>query len=359
MGWNPKANLTGPPGDKGNTGAPGQGFGKNAVEYIPDASDSEWDQAFGYRDSTGAARVFIGRRKNGTYYPDALNGGGSGGSSTASVVRWGDSLTANSADSSPDLASRLGRAVVVQGIGGQLSQSIAARQGGVPSRATVQGGIIPASGSVTVTLTVPIRSDVTITFPVTIAGVAGTFIATDSAGYLTGTFTRTTAGLPAVVPDGTPVQTGFPYRDMWPIYWYGRNNIKTAGAAAQIISDLRGSLEWNNRRDHALILSIPPFVGEEVGTTIRTTLDGINAAIRDAFPREFVDLSARLRNPDVITATGNTPTQQDLTDIANGLTPTVFRTGSSGNVDAGHFGPTGYLAINMLLAEIYTSRGWK
>ncbi|PZE66885.1 hypothetical protein [Curtobacterium sp. MCBD17_021] len=356
--WKPKSNLTGPQGEVGPRGTPGQGFGTNAVEYFPDRPDSPWDFAIGYRDPQGVGRVALGRRKDGTWYPDRLN---VGATTLPSIVQHGDSLSANWGKQAADLSTRLGnRTLVNQGIGGQTSLQIAARQGGAPTRATVAGGVIPASGSVSVTLSVALRSDTNVPSNVVIAGVAGTFVATDASNYLTGTFTRKAAGLPAVAPAGSPVQTGYEYRDMWPIYWYGRNNFKDQNGAAQIVSDLRGSLEWNQHRAHALILSIPPWAGEENGLAIRTILDNTNAAIRDAFPREFVDTAARLRSADVITATGNTPTAQDLTDIANGLTPTVFRlTNADGSVDPGHLGPVGYTALNMIVNEIYTSRGWK
>ncbi|WIB25436.1 hypothetical protein [Curtobacterium sp. MCSS17_015] len=365
MTWTLIANIRGPQGNKGEQGTPGQGFGTNAVEFIADSPETDWDVALGYRDDTGAARILIGRRKDGTWYPEEFGGTG-GGTGTTPIVRWGDSLTANSESSAAQLSALLNnRTVVTQGIGGQTSQAIAARNGGVPTRVTVTGGVIPASGSVTMRLTVRLRSDLTGSTPLVVAGVAGTFVATDSSDYLTGTFTRTKAGMPAVVPNGEPAQTGYDYRDMWPIYWYGRNNFKQTDTVGRtdfperIVADIRGSLEWNNCRDRALVLSIPPWVGEESGKGIRAKLDEANAALRDAFPREYVDTAARLRNADVIRATGNTPTDQDLADISNGLTPTVFRLhNSDGSVDAGHFGSVGYQALYMVIAEIYAARGW-
>lgn len=306
-------------------------------------------------------KLVLGQRLDGSWYPTALTP-----VTLTPIVRWGDSLTANSAGSATQLSTALGgRPVFTQGIGGQTSQQIAARNGGVPTRVTVTGGIIPASGTVGMTLTMKLRSDTTSAYPIVVAGVAGTFQATDSTAYLTGTFTRTTPGLPAVVPAGTPATAGHDSREYWPILWAGRNNFKNTGDNTQIVSDLQGMLDWSAQREHALIFSIPPWVGEEDGngtaprTTYRDKLDLANSSIRDAFPREYVDVSARLRNADVITATGHTPTTQDLADIANGLTPTIFRTGSDGvTVDDGHLGPVGYTALYTIIAEIYTSRGW-
>lgn len=318
-------------------------------------------QGWGFAVIGNDDKVVFGQRTDGTWYPPSLTP-----STLTPIVRWGDSLTANAAVSAAQLSTALGgRPVFTNGIGGQTSQQIAARNGGVPTRVTVTGGIIPASGSVGMTLTIKLRSDSTGSYPIVVAGVSGQFQAADSSPSLVGTFTRDVAGLPAVVPAGTPATTGYPYRNYWPILWAGRNNFKNTGDSDQIVSDLRGMLEWSTQREHALILSIPPWVGEEDGngaaprTSYRDKLDLANSSIRDAFPREYVDTSVRLRNADVITATGNTPTTQDLADIANGLTPTTFRTGSDGvTVDDGHLGPIGYTALYTIIAEIYKSRGW-
>jgi hypothetical protein len=324
--------------------------GQGDLELL-DNVGSEWDVALGYRDPNGKPRVFVGRRLDGTWYPAALNG-----DSRTPIVRWGDSLTENGTGSDVALSAALGRRVYTNGIGGQTSPQIAARQGGQPTR-IVNAVTIPASGTVNVTLSVRLRSDAQNPTTVSIAGVLGTFIAASGPDYLTGTFTRSSAGLPAVVPASTPVQTGFAFRDMWPILWFGRNNYSQPNAATQIVSDLRAALAWTKRRDRALIIGIPPWVGEENGTSGRATLDAVNAAIRDAFPAEFIDIAARVRNADVLTAVGVTPTQQDLTDIGNGITPSSFRT-TNGVVDGGHFNGVAYQAINKLLTETYTARGW-
>jgi len=68
------------------------------------------------------------------------------------IVAWGDSLTSGFGASSrgtaypADLASLLGRRVVNEGVSGQSSSQIAARQGGVPALLTLAGDMIPPEG---------------------------------------------------------------------------------------------------------------------------------------------------------------------------------------------------------------------
>lgn len=316
---------------------------------------------------SGNREVAMGQRANGLFYPDTLNGGGSsGGGSSTNTVLWGDSLTERWA--SLNMLTLPGRTVIGQGIGGQTSYQIAARQGGAPARVTTDI-IIPTSGSVSFTLDRRLRSDTTTTTKVVIAGVAGVFISTGPVtanpdAWCQGTFTPTTypaSPVPALA--GTPVQSGFDYRSAWPILRYGRNNFKQSGTTQpnggtdtpdQIVADLQASLVWmtDDARAHALILSIPPWVGEPYGSSLRAKLDAANNAIRDAFPTMWFDDSAILRNTDVMAAYGFTPTSQDSTDISNGYTPTSLRS------DDGHFNASGYTIINALINAQYVVRGW-
>lgn len=330
------------------------------IETITITSEQGWIDVRAIRDAiTGEVRVLSGVKNDGTHWPSLVQLEKEAGRSdrTKPIIRWGDSLTANSGASAAALSALLGRPIVTQGIGGQDSREISARQGGVPSRVTVTGGVIPASGSVEITLTQKLRSSAT-AWKGVISGVAGSFTPTNLTSYLVGTFTRDTAGIPVKVPSGTPFQTGYDYRAHWPIIWLGRNNFKLSTDAAQIASDLAGMLAWctADAREHALVYSIPPWPGEYVGgpyANERARLDQANAAIRDVAPTAFVDTSAILRNLDVLTAVGITPTADDIAAVANDATPPSFQTAD------GHFNDKGYEALYIATDMIYAARGWK
>jgi hypothetical protein len=222
----------------------------------------------------------------------------------------------------------------------------------------VNGGSIPASGSVDVTLA--FAAGVGTTGATSMPSAVGSYVGVlgNVAGTLAitaegvGTFTRTASGVATVISNGTPFTTGYSWRKALPIFWAGRNNFKLSGDGNQVVSDLRAMMAWTQRADRALILSIPPWVGEENGTGVRNTLNSVNAAIRDAFPTAYVDTASMLRDQALIIEVGGTPTATDIDNIANGLTPESFRS------DAGHLNALGYSALNKIISRTYAARGW-
>jgi len=365
------------------------------AEVATDATDADWEWSLAF---AGNREVAVGRRGDGTYFPESMNPsiadtslektaydqgfvfsvryedddeiafgvrndgttypatGEGGGSDTATpVVIHGDSLTA--AWSTSALASTIGRSVLAVGNGGQSSFWIAARQGGEPLLLTLTGNTLPASGSVA--CTIAYKTQVGTTTPTmpsgTFAGiVAGIPVALEITGLGTGTITRDTAGRAMPVSPGTHFITGLTYRTRYPIIWAGRNNFKLTGDITQIVNDVRAMLAWSEFPSRALVLSIPPWVGEEIGTGVRGTLDATNAALAAAFPAAYEDTSARLRSSELLTAVGVTATATDLQNITDGLTPESLRLPA----DAGHLNATGYAALNILVNEIYQARGW-
>jgi len=177
------------------------------------------------------------------------------------VAAWGDSMTQGNkgqfdVNNYPaQLGAMLTIPVVNEGISGNTSTQIGVREGGVPAYATVQGGVIPASGSVEVTFPTgyePVTSvGPTAGTPGNILGVHGV-VTYDSAssGYV---FTRSTAG--SAVSASAPAQfvVDTPYANYLPVFWEGRNNY---GAPPQIISDLKAQIATVPPGQDYLVLSI-------------------------------------------------------------------------------------------------------
>lgn len=309
-------------------------------------ADQGWDFTITYADGG----VAFGIRADGTIYPDikAIT------PTIARVCAFGDSITAGWASSIGAMGTVIGRSAEARGNGGTSSPWIAARQGGQPLRVTAANNSIPASGAVNVTVahtpgvgaTAPVPA--TGSYPGVLGGIAGLLTVTSGTD---GTFTRTAAGRVTPLPASSPFVTGLDARDAFPIFWAGRNNYRGARDGEQIIADTARMMSWSRRAEHALVLSILPWAGEELGTSIRATLDGVNAAIRDAFPTAFLDVAAMLRSEAILNAVGVTPTATDIQDIANGLTPTSFR------YDAGHPNAKGYEALNLIVGDWYKARG--
>ncbi|MBM9467278.1 SGNH/GDSL hydrolase family protein [Nakamurella leprariae] len=327
---------------------------------LPDELGMDW--ALLTQDNP--ARIIEARWRDGRTYPES-GGGPEPETDLAPLIFVGDSLTANwgsaaGAGASAALATSLGRASVNIGIGGQTSPQIAARQGGVPALCTVSGGVIPASGSVSVTAwstnLAQLTSAGSRSFVGTLAGVPGTLTGTrDSGGTYTYTFTRTTPGIAVPCPAGTPFQTGYQWRDRVPIVCVGRNNFKAGqDEPAVIVGHARSILDWSRRGADGLVLSVPPWEGESVSgefASTRARLDALNAALLAAFPTRFIDTAAYLRSAAVLQSQGITPTATDLQNITDGITPESFRS------DAGHYNAAAYAAINALLTQAFTARG--
>ena len=276
------------------------------------------------------------------------------------TILVGNSLTAGWLAYQGDLVRAFGHSVDNIGIGGQGADSIGARYGGYPAKVSADV-VLLGSGAVSITLNVGPFSDTNSRFPVIVSGIPGTFVsATVSDSFRSRTFTRDAPGIPTKVWAGTPVLSRFTYRDEWPVFGMGRNGFSQTGAIPKIIAAIQGCIDWAHAdaREHALVWSIPPFAGEENGAPARAVLDAANAAIRDAFPTQWVDLAGYLRSEEALRSVGRTPTSQDLTDIAAGMTPTTFRTTTANTVDAGHFGPLGYAALNLRLMAEYEARDW-
>jgi lysophospholipase L1-like esterase len=272
------------------------------------------------------------------------------------IACWGDSLTAGGWPAT--LATELGVITRNFGIGGQGAASIAARQGGSPALITAPSDTIPASGSFTVTSisATPYSSPSgtgTSSGHGTLAGVPGT-LTRDNVTNVT-TFTRDTAGTAVWCPKNTPWVTDEAVANaaQMAIIWSGRNGFNVLPSAT-LVAYIQSMVTYMDvPRKRFLVLEIPPFTGEEIGTANRTTLDAVNAALLAAFPNNFVPVAQYLRGPALADG-GYTPTTQDTTDIANGMTPSTLRGG-----DPGHPTAAAHVLIGKYLAKIIQQKGWK
>jgi hypothetical protein len=229
---------------------------------------------------------------------------------SASIVQWGDSMTALLG--APRLVAALGdsRRVVNRGVGGQRSAEIAGRQGGIPVTCQVMGGQIPASGSVSITSLSPTIARLMASgLTVVIAGVTGILRPLGSdvnspTGY---EFTRSSsgsavsaAGSQAVVPVTTDLVNGatFDLNSYTQIWWLGRNGTGSNLSDVQIYEAMLEKLTASTKR----VLILPIFNGGRtadsngdpaIPTTSSFDYDremNRNAAIAAAFPQYYYDI---------------------------------------------------------------------
>lgn len=257
------------------------------------------------------------------------------------ITTWGDSMTA--ADWSTTLSSLTGRSVFKRGVGGESSKGIAARANAMPFLMLPDGGSIPASGPVTVTLA-PAGGGVA--WPLlqgsgtgngymdgVLAGVPGRVtlvkptvpLPTHGADdyYV---FTRTTAGTAVTVNRPSP----FYYDDalarmgdIW-VIWSGRNNF-TEDNGDRAFRDIKAMVDSMKALDRRfLILSVHNGTAEGTGTSAYTAITSLNARLLAEYGRRFVDHRRYLIDYG-LSDLGITPTPQDTADVAADTVPQSLR----------------------------------
>lgn len=272
------------------------------------------------------------------------------------IVCWGDSMTAGAGGGGTTypgvLATLTGRTVHNAGVGGETSVSICARSGATPYICNVSGGVIPASGGVTITFE-PINGQVpapllqniaqeTPRMPGSLAGVPGTISYSgptpinDGSGVYT--FTRTTAGSAVTADRPTPYYTDWSWdrrNDVW-IIWIGQNGPSETRAHTDAAAMIQHMQALEKR---FLVIPKP------------TSTDADDSAWFELYGRRVVMARKYLVDYGLEDA-GITPTAQDLTDISNGVVPTSLR------YDAVHWTADGYTILANLIHKRMQELRW-
>lgn len=270
------------------------------------------------------------------------------------------------------VAESLGKRCYNFARGGSSSSETARVFGAVVGNYMPVGGTIPASGSVDLT---PNEDSVWYAggglATVSLAGVVGTISSTTVSGTTTKlTFTRSTAGAAVSVPSAVPM-TVLPYvrQNSWSTKSLTEHS--TFKDDIVVIQCMRNNSSWaQGITDVAAIVSslgtnkfviLPefPYATETTGTAGATTVSTYNAQLKAAYPNNYcqiggVDLLDNFKN------NYNPDYAQDVTDIANGVTPSSLR------YDTLH--PSRYRQANALrsgvqvnaefVARFIKSKGW-
>jgi hypothetical protein len=283
---------------------------------------------------------------------------------------WGDSLTdgwtkppfaADQSDSWPGvLATLLGKPVYNGGKSGQSADEIALRQGGMVMLVVPAGGVIPASGAVTVTTSSAIgwRVDRSWSDVGTIAGVPGTL--SRSGSVLT--FTRTTAGTEVAVPVEVPfVSTlGTTHAESTSYFMIGRNDIGYTNPTPGVGNDVRNRLNAANiaavggltpKNPRFFIFGTLNSTGEGVGSTNYNIITGSNDDLARLYPDNYYDMRKYIVEQSIYDQ-GITPTAADLTSIANGRPPATIM------LDSIHYTVATARTIAQKAYDLTVAKGW-
>ena len=302
------------------------------------------------------------------------------------IVIDGDSLNSQGGGLTPPvnpaayLATYTGRTVHTNAVGGETSVGIAARQGGNPWTLLPEGGSIPTSGGVTVTLA---NANGGFQWPLlqtagnpslgqvmagALAGVPGTLSLTQPSGASSShrsddyyTFTRTTAGSVVGVTRPTAFYSDFAKARRGDIHIIqaGKNDcLNPTGfthdqAIAQVLANVAAMVAYLEASEvRYLIVGVHNGTGEgsdNAGMYARYV--DLNAALQARYGRRFLDYRTYLIAYGLEDA-AITPTSNDTTDIAVDTVPRSLLT------DGTHF----QIVARQILAKLEAGRlaelGW-
>ena len=246
-------------------------------------------------------------------------------------VVWGDSLTAGTDGNGTTVTSVLttllgipspyGSPTVFNGgVGGQESQSIGVREGGISTTVTVTGGTIPTSGGVTVTFPSGFEP---VTSQGPLAGTMGTIMGVFGNVTLSGatyTFTRAVNGGSVAVSGSVPftvytasLNGGFVH------LWAGRNdtgNVSSATTEANIASMVSVLPKAPKRY---LVWAIINAEGEGTGTANYNQIIATNSNSASVYSGNYLDVRAYL------VSLYNSGNPVDVIDHTNDIPPYTLR----------------------------------
>lgn len=249
---------------------------------------------------------------------------------------------------------------------GWTVDEVAVRIGAFPVALTLDGGQIPASGTVAATTTATIGWGVgERAYPGTLQGVQGTL--TRPTGSAKGFhFVRTTAGTAVTVTPGTvfvPDQAGHSTESA--VVFLGRNDVgqgvtgSDASVAAHIANGVTRIVDWLSRDiKQVLVVSVTTTTGERSGTSGYSTVTAANALLKDRYPTRFMDLRGYLVK-QAIYDLGITPNAADLDNMAaDTLPPSIMDPGASGTGDGTHYSKATAVLVATQVYQYLNTRDW-
>jgi len=285
----------------------------------------------------------------------------------AAVASFGDSMTGDHGGTGTSVGAYLGTVLGLPafdgGIPGQTSTEAAFRSGGVEMWGNINGGTIPSTGSVGVTVTVPTgtwKATLAWTFAVTALLEDGTKIpgALVKAADDTWTFQPTSLATPKAAPREVKFLSdqGAANAQRGIIFRGGRNN--PAADIDTIVRDYKAVREWvyaTQARPRFIALPLYNPSDAPAGSTLYNQYRDINAAIAKECGPDFYDLRRWFYRYG-LSAAGITATTQDTADIAQDIVPTSLRYNSG--ADTTHLTVAGRIAEATQIANVIKSRGW-
>lgn len=267
------------------------------------------------------------------------------------IAGWGSSSMQGAGKEFAAMAGALGASYFQGGKGGELSSHIAARLGSIPARLKVRGGVIPASGAITVTASNMPPSTSMQAYDGTLAGVPGRLSST--ATQLT--FTRLKPGKAIRLSGEQPFipEMGKRHRTAVTLLWMGKNDLNAGERPEVVARRTQASCDWLAPRiKRCIVLGHFNNTGTPANAALRQRIRQVNAAYRARHGRQFIDIQALLTSQEVWSLAGIRPTAADLRAQALGNKPPSLSS------DDAHFNAAGYAAVRRLVERRLHALGW-
>ena len=267
------------------------------------------------------------------------------------ISAWGSSSIELAGSQLAAMAEGLGAEYIDGDKGSEWSHHIAARQGGVEMLATFPGNIIPASGTVDISISDFSTSSAFRPTHVVVAGVEG--IVTSTA--IQASFTRLAAGEAVAVASDVFMRpiNGMRARTGLQILNVGKGNLTAGLSTDTVLAHAQACYDHVSSTPRRVIV-MGHYVNRDIEeiSTVRDAILTVNATWAAQYGDFYFDQQDYLMSEEVWTDTGIGPTEADLDHQAIGsLAPSLTN-------DGVHLNPTTIGAVVDRLRARLISLGW-
>lgn len=252
------------------------------------------------------------------------------------IIGWGSSSMALIGPAMEVALAPWGVGFLNEGRGGETSHHTAARLGSIPLPVSIEGGRLPAAGTVRLLPTaLDLVPHALKPFAGHVAGIAAVVHGTTEGIFLT----RLRPGEPVAV-DGDPFVPVTPAalhgRDA--LLWMGKNDLNRGQDAAGVIDRIVTSARFLAAAG-ARVAVVGQFTNNGADPAMREKVLEVNRSCAEHFGPAHLDVQDFLTSPALPAATGIDPTAEDLAERAAGAKPPSVST------DPGHFDQLGNAAV--------------
>lgn len=280
------------------------------------------------------------------------------------ITGWGDSMTTKYGSTTVNqtlaLAAELGATATDYGISGDTPFQVAWRMGALDLRVTLEGGLLPASGAVPVTMSRPNGWNQTRNWLCSVRDKDGEDVqvilrhaATTPDSTPAWTIEQATPGVARTIQSGTRIAHEHTHNSgaqaSPATIWVGRNDLN-AGRVEEALQAIMAQQRDPFRR--VLVRPVFNATYEPAGSGGYDTIMGINAVIKETAGQAFFD-DRTLLIKHGLSIMGIPPTPEDTTAIAEDRVPPSLM------LDALHLNDAGRLALARIDANEILGRNWK